>query len=50
MTCGSDASITLHAQNKMIANLGAVGIIDLDAGHMAMINQPHELAAILNSL
>ena len=45
-----DASITLDAQDKMIANLGAVSIIDLDAGHMAMISQPNELAAILNGL
>ena len=45
-----DASITLEAQNTMIANLGAVNVVDLDAGHMAMISQPRELAAILNSL
>lgn len=45
-----DASITIDAQNKMITNLGAVNIVDLDAGHMAMISRPHELAAILNSL
>jgi pimeloyl-ACP methyl ester carboxylesterase len=45
-----DASITLDAQNAMIANLGMVRTLDLDAGHMAMISQPHELAAILNSL
>jgi hypothetical protein len=34
----------------MIANLGAVQIIDVDAGHMAMISRPTELAAILESL
>ena len=45
-----DASITLDAQNKMIANLGAVNIVDLDAGHMAMISQARELAGILNAL
>jgi len=43
-----DASITLDAQNKIIANLGAVRVVDLDAGHMAMISDPHGLAAILN--
>ena len=45
-----DTSITLDAQNAMIANLGAVKIADLDAGHMAMISQPLQLAAILNNL
>jgi pimeloyl-ACP methyl ester carboxylesterase len=45
-----DASITLDAQNQMIANLGATNVIDLDAGHMAMISKPRELAAILHSL
>jgi hypothetical protein len=34
----------------MIANLGDVQIIDLDAGHMAMISRPTELAAILEAL
>jgi hypothetical protein len=34
----------------MIANLGEVNVVDLDAGHMAMISDPHGLAAILNSL
>jgi hypothetical protein len=27
-----------------------VSTLDVDAGHMAMISHPHELAAILNSL
>ncbi len=45
-----DASITLDAQNAMIANLGAVDVADVDAGHMAMISQPRALAAILNDL
>jgi pimeloyl-ACP methyl ester carboxylesterase len=45
-----DASVTLDAQDVMIANLGEVNVVDLDAGHMAMISDPHGLAAILNSL
>jgi pimeloyl-ACP methyl ester carboxylesterase len=45
-----DASITLDAQNTMIANLGEVNVVDLDAGHMAMISDPHGLATILNGL
>ncbi len=45
-----DASLTLDAQDRMAANLGEVQIIDLDAGHMAMISQPAELAAILEAV
>ena len=45
-----DASLTLDAQDRMVANLGDAQIIDLDAGHMAMISRPAELAAILDSL
>jgi pimeloyl-ACP methyl ester carboxylesterase len=45
-----DASLTLDAQNRMAANLGEVQVIDLDAGHMAMISRPAELAAILEIL
>jgi pimeloyl-ACP methyl ester carboxylesterase len=44
-----DASITLEAQDKMIANLGGASVVDLDAGHMAMISEPQGLAAILNA-
>jgi hypothetical protein len=43
-----DASITPDAQYKMIANLGTVNVVDLDAGHMAMISDPQGLATILN--
>jgi pimeloyl-ACP methyl ester carboxylesterase len=45
-----DASITLASQDRMIANLGAAQVVDLDAGHMAMISRPTELAAILEAL
>lgn len=45
-----DASLTLATQQRMVANLGGVDVIDLDAGHMAMISQPAELARILNAL
>lgn len=43
-----DASIELDAQNAMIGNLGEVDVIDLDAGHMAMISHPAKLARLLN--
>ena len=45
-----DASISMDAQNRMIANLGTAEIVDLEAGHMAMISHPHELADVLNRL
>jgi pimeloyl-ACP methyl ester carboxylesterase len=45
-----DASLTLNTQNQMINNLGDVEVIDLEAGHMAMISQPRVLAALLNGL
>jgi pimeloyl-ACP methyl ester carboxylesterase len=45
-----DAAIVPAAQDHMIANLGGADVVDLDAGHMAMISQPDGLAAILNSL
>ena len=45
-----DASISPEAQDQMIANLGGAEVIDLDAGHMAMISRPDELASLLNGL
>jgi pimeloyl-ACP methyl ester carboxylesterase len=45
-----DASISLEIQNQMIRNLGQAEVIDLDAGHMAMISRPKDLANIINAL
>jgi hypothetical protein len=45
-----DASISLEIQNQMIRNLGQAEVIDLDAGHMAMISRPTDLANIINAL
>ena len=45
-----DASLTLATQDQMIANLGGAEVVDLDAGHMAMISQPAALASLLNAL
>jgi pimeloyl-ACP methyl ester carboxylesterase len=45
-----DASLDLDAQTRMAAELGDADIFDLDAGHMAMISRPAELAAILNAV
>ncbi len=45
-----DASISLDAQDRMIANLDPVTVVDLDAGHMAMVTRPTELAHVLADL
>jgi pimeloyl-ACP methyl ester carboxylesterase len=45
-----DASISLEVQDQMIVNLNPVDVVDLDAGHMAMISRPGDLADILNAL
>jgi pimeloyl-ACP methyl ester carboxylesterase len=42
-----DGSLSVATQDQMIANLGDVDVVDLDAGHMAMISHPRELAALL---
>ena len=45
-----DASISLEAQDRMIENLGRAEVVDLDAGHMAMISRPGDLAEVLDAL
>ena len=45
-----DASIDLDAQDRMIANLAPVDVVDLDSGHMAMISHPGDLARVLSNL
>jgi pimeloyl-ACP methyl ester carboxylesterase len=44
-----DASLVPEAQTRMATNLGDVEIVDLDAGHMAMVSRPEALAEILNA-
>ncbi|HKY16701.1 MAG TPA: alpha/beta hydrolase [Microthrixaceae bacterium] len=45
-----DQSLTVASQDRAIENLGGADVVDLDAGHMAMISAPNQLAEILNSL
>jgi pimeloyl-ACP methyl ester carboxylesterase len=45
-----DASLSLETQTEMLARLGEPEIIDVDAGHLAMITQPVALAAVLNEI
>jgi len=42
-----DASIDLESQDRMIATIGRCDTATLDAGHMAMISRPAELAALI---
>jgi pimeloyl-ACP methyl ester carboxylesterase len=43
-----DAVLAPGRQDAMIARIPGIDVIDLDAGHMAMITRPVELAALLN--
>jgi pimeloyl-ACP methyl ester carboxylesterase len=45
-----DASLSLDTQDQMIENIGDIEVVDLEAGHMAMISRPEELAALLNGM
>ncbi len=45
-----DASLSLDTQDRMIRNIGEAEVVDLRAGHMAMISRPQELADVLNGL
>jgi pimeloyl-ACP methyl ester carboxylesterase len=45
-----DQSLTLDAQDRMIATLEPCAVVDLDVAHMAMISAPTHLAALLNRL
>ena len=43
-----DAALSLDVQNRSIAALGEVEVVDLDTGHNVMISHPEPLARILN--
>jgi pimeloyl-ACP methyl ester carboxylesterase len=45
-----DQIITPDKQDRFIANLGGAEVVELDAGHMAMISRPAELASILQAV
>ena len=45
-----DASLSVESQTRMAAELGDAHIVDLDAGHMAMISRPVALAEVLNAI
>lgn len=43
----SDRSVPLKRQDRMIANLQNPKVLDLDAGHMAMLSKPEELGKLI---
>jgi pimeloyl-ACP methyl ester carboxylesterase len=45
-----DAVLVPELQDHFIANIGGAEVVELDAGHMAMISRPRELAEILNAI
>ena len=45
-----DQILTPDMQDAFIDNLGGADVIELDAGHMAMISQPAALATVLRSV
>ena len=45
-----DGIVPPEKQDRFIAVVGGCDVVDLDAGHMAMISQPVELAAVLDRL
>ena len=47
-----DQTLPLEQQDRAIAAVGAVrppDVVELEAGHMAMVSRPEELAAIINA-
>jgi pimeloyl-ACP methyl ester carboxylesterase len=45
-----DIIVPAAKQRRFAGNVGNCPIIDLDAGHMCMVSQPENLAAILNDI
>ena len=48
--CTRDAIIPVSEQQVAIDHIGGAEVIDIDAGHMAMIGRPGELAGILDGV
>ena len=45
-----DQSVSPESQDRMIETLGAPEVLELDAGHDAMVSRPAELAALLDRI
>jgi pimeloyl-ACP methyl ester carboxylesterase len=48
--CTRDAIVPVSEQQLAIDHIGGAEVVDLDAGHMAMIGHPGELAGILDGV
>ena len=46
----NDVIVAPEKQDRFIENLGGCEVLELDAGHMAMISRPRDLAALLSSI
>lgn len=45
-----DVIVAPEKQDRFVANLGGCEVVELDAGHMAMLSRPAELAAVLDAI
>lgn len=45
-----DLIVVPEKQDRFIENLGGCEVLELDAGHMAMISRPQDLAALLSTI
>ncbi len=45
-----DVVVPPALQDEVIANLGTVEVVELDAGHDAMVSQPEALARLINDI
>ena len=45
-----DQVVTPAKQDRFVDVLGGCDVVDLDAGHMAMITRPAEMAALLERI
>ncbi len=45
-----DLIVAPEKQDRFVENLGGCEVLELDAGHMAMISRPQEVAALLSAI
>jgi hypothetical protein len=46
----NDVIVAPQKQDRYVENLGGCEVLELDAGHMAMISRPQDLAALLTTI
>jgi pimeloyl-ACP methyl ester carboxylesterase len=45
-----DRIVVPEKQDRFVENLGGCEVLELDAGHMAMISRPREIAALISAI